>query len=83
MAADRERVDDIFRDSDREEFVRFSREELGIHSDVEVEKYDEHNDDEVETGGEIHDEIAAEVVPPRMDKNLYSSEYSTPSIGES
>ena len=29
---------------------------------MEVEKYDEHDDDDDETGGEIHDEIAAQVV---------------------
>ena len=38
MAANRELVDDIFRDSDEEEFAGFSREELGIHSDLEVEE---------------------------------------------
>ena len=56
MAADRELVDEIFRNS--EDFVGCSREELGIHSDVEVEKYDEDDDDEDETGGDIHHEIA-------------------------
>ena len=41
MAADRELVDDIFGDGVEEEFVGFSREELGIHQDVAVEKYNE------------------------------------------
>ena len=44
MAANRELVDDIFGDSDEEEFVGFSREELGIHSDLEVEEDDEDDD---------------------------------------
>ena len=44
MAANREIVDDIFRDSDDEEFAGFSREELGIHSNLEVEEYNEDDD---------------------------------------
>ena len=83
MAADRELVDDIFRDSDEEEFVRISREELGIHSDVEVEKYEEDNNDKDETGREIHDEIFCASCQPVMDKNLYSNKYSTLFSGES
>ena len=44
MAANREPVDDIFGDSHEEKFVGFSREELGIDSVVEVQKYDEDDD---------------------------------------
>ena len=33
-------IENLLRDSDEEEFVGFSREELGIHSDVEVGKYE-------------------------------------------
>ena len=40
MVANRELVDDIFGDSVQEEFKGFSREELGICSDMEVEEYD-------------------------------------------
>ena len=58
MAAGRELANDIFRDSDGEEFVEFSREELGIHSDGEVKKHNEDDDNEDETGREIHDEYS-------------------------
>ena len=40
MTADRELVDDISKNCDEKELVEFSREELGIHSDMEVEKYE-------------------------------------------
>ena len=40
MTADRELVDDISKNSGEKELVEFSREELFIHSDVEVEKYE-------------------------------------------
>ena len=43
MTADRELVDDISKNSDEKELVEFSREELGIHLDVEVEKYERSN----------------------------------------
>ena len=33
-------IENLLRDSDEEEFVGFSREELGTHSDVEVGKYE-------------------------------------------
>ena len=33
-------IENLLRDSDEEEIVEFSREELGIHSDVEVGKYE-------------------------------------------
>ena len=58
MAANRELVNDIFRDSDEEEFAGFSREDLGIHSDLEVEEGDE-DDDLDDIVEEIHDEVAA------------------------
>ena len=69
MAANRELVDDIFGDSDEEEFVGFSREELGIHSDLEVEEYDE-DDDLDDTAEEIHDKVAAQVVDQEWTKTL-------------
>ena len=61
MAANRELVDDIFRDSDEEE--------LGIHSDLEVEEYDE-DDDLDDTAEEIHDEVAAQVVDQEWTRTL-------------
>ena len=33
-------MENLLRDSDEEDFVGFSREELGIHSDVEIGKYE-------------------------------------------
>ena len=72
MAANRELVDDIFGDSDEEEFVGFSREELRIHSDLEVEEYDE-DDDLDDTAKEIHDKVAAQVVDQEWTKTLTST----------
>ena len=58
--------------SDEEEFTGFSREELGIHSDLKVEEYDEDDnlDDTVE---EIHDEVAAQVVNQEWTRTLKAS----------
>ena len=69
MAANRELVDDIFEDSDKEEFAGFSREELGIHSKLEVEEYDE--DDNLDGAvKEIHNEVAAQVVDQEWTRTL-------------
>ena len=61
MAASKEFVNDIFGGSDEEQFAGFSREELGIHSDLEVEDWDE-DDNLDETVKGIHEEVAAQVV---------------------
>ena len=69
MAANRELIDDIFGDSDEEEFTGFSREELGIHSDLEVDEY--HEDDDLDdTVKEIHDEVAVQVVDQEWARTL-------------
>ena len=51
----------IVGNSGEKEFAGFSREELGIHSNLEVEEYDE-DDDLDDTAEEIHDDIAVQVV---------------------
>ena len=53
-------------------FAGFSREELGIHSDVEVEEYDE-NDEDDETVKLIHNELAAQVVNQEWTRTLTST----------
>ena len=72
MTADKELVDGISETvMDEEGFVGFSREELGIHSSVEVEEYDVNDDDEEdETGGKIHNEVAAQVVDQEWTRTL-------------
>ena len=69
MAANRELVDDIFRDSDEEEFAGFSREELGTDLDLEGEEYNEDYDLD-ETVEEIHDEVAVQVVDQEWTRTL-------------